>query len=122
MEMEKLDHLTRVELIEKFSSVANYAVLIGIFTNIIYTRVWCTCLNWYMYKHYFHVSSSVTARTINFHINGETGKQFANTMSIINIVKLGSRSKFYLKSLRELDLELEAIIAMSPPPPPTKHF
>ena len=86
MEMEKLDHLTRVELIEKFSSVANYAVLIGIFTNIIYTRVWCTCLNWYMYKHYFHVSSSVTARTINFHINGETGKQFANTMSIINIL------------------------------------
>ena len=35
------------------------------------------------------------------------------------IVKLGSRSKVYLKSLiRDLDLELIAIIAMSPPPPP----
>ena len=33
------------------------------------------------------------------------------------IVKLGSRSKVYLKSLiRDLDLKLEAIIAMSPPP------
>ena len=33
------------------------------------------------------------------------------------IVKLGSRSKVYLKSLiRDLDLELVAIIAMSPPP------
>ena len=32
------------------------------------------------------------------------------------IVKLGSRSKLYLKSLiRDLDLELVAIIAMSPP-------
>ena len=31
------------------------------------------------------------------------------------IVKLGSRSKVYLKSLRDLDLELVAIIAMSPP-------
>ena len=32
------------------------------------------------------------------------------------IVKLGSRSKFYLKSLiRDLDLELVAIIAMYPP-------
>ena len=36
----------------------------------------------------------------------------------ILIVKLGSRSKVYLKSLRDLDLELVAIIAMSPPPPP----
>ena len=34
----------------------------------------------------------------------------------IIIVKLGSRSKVYLKSLKDLDLELEAIIAMSPPP------
>ena len=33
----------------------------------------------------------------------------------IYIVKLWSRSKVYLKSLRDLDLELEAIIAMSPP-------
>ena len=33
------------------------------------------------------------------------------------IVKLGSRSKVYLKSLRDLDLELEAIFAM----PPTHH-
>ena len=33
------------------------------------------------------------------------------------IVKLESRSKLYLKSPRDLDLELEAIIAMSPPPP-----
>ena len=31
-----------------------------------------------------------------------------------DFVKLGSRSKVYLKSLRDLDLELEAIIAMSP--------
>ena len=31
------------------------------------------------------------------------------------IVKLGSRSKIYLKSLGDLDLELVAIIAMSPP-------
>ena len=30
------------------------------------------------------------------------------------IVKLGSRSKVYLKSLRDLDLELDSIIAMSP--------
>ena len=34
---------------------------------------------------------------------------------ILSIVKLGSRSKVYLKSLiRDLDLELVAIIAMSP--------
>ena len=34
---------------------------------------------------------------------------------IIIIVKLGSRSKVYLKSqIRDLDLELVAIIAMSP--------
>ena len=34
----------------------------------------------------------------------------------LHLVKLGSRSKFYLKSLiKDLDLELEAIIAMSPP-------
>ena len=33
-----------------------------------------------------------------------------------NIVKRGSRSKVYLKSLRDLDLELVAIIAMPPPP------
>ena len=32
----------------------------------------------------------------------------------IEIVKLGSRSKVYLKSLRDLDLELVAIIAMPP--------
>ena len=35
---------------------------------------------------------------------------------------LNSRSfniKVYFKSLRDLDLELEAIIAMPPPPPPT---
>ena len=31
------------------------------------------------------------------------------------IVKLGSRSKVYLKSLGDLDLEVVAIIAMSPP-------
>ena len=38
---------------------------------------------------------------------------------VTDIVKLGFRSKVYLKSLiRDLDLELEAIIAMSPPPPP----
>ena len=36
----------------------------------------------------------------------------------IIIVKLGSRSKVYLKSLKDLDLELEAIIAMSPPTHP----
>jgi len=35
------------------------------------------------------------------------------------IDKLGSRSKVYLKSqIRDLDLELVAIIAMPPPPPP----
>ena len=39
------------------------------------------------------------------------------------VVKLGSRSKVYLKSLiRDLDLELVAIIAMYPPPPPMKLF
>ena len=31
------------------------------------------------------------------------------------IVKLGPRSKVYLKSLRDLELELVAIIAMYPP-------
>ena len=37
----------------------------------------------------------------------------------LKIVKLGSRSKVCLKSLiRDLDLELEAIIAMPPPPQP----
>ena len=39
-------------------------------------------------------------------------------MRVINviIVKLGSRSKVYLKSqIRDLDLELVTIIAMSPP-------
>ena len=36
----------------------------------------------------------------------------------VNIVKLGSRSKVYLKFLRHLNLELDSIIAMSPPPPP----
>ena len=36
-----------------------------------------------------------------------------------DIDKLRSRSKVYLKSLiRDLDLELVTIIAMSPPPPP----
>ena len=42
-----------------------------------------------------------------------------------DIVKLGSTSKVYLKSLiRDLDLELVAIIAMSPSthPPPIKLF
>ena len=39
----------------------------------------------------------------------------------IFIVKLGSRSKVYLKSLRDLDLELVAIIAMSPPTTTTCH-
>ena len=35
------------------------------------------------------------------------------------VVKLGSRSKVNLKSLRDLDLELVAIIAcLHPPPPP----
>ena len=48
-----------------------------------------------------------------------------NSFSVLGldllIVKLGSRSKVYLKSLiRDLDLELVAIIAMSPPPP-THH-
>ena len=33
----------------------------------------------------------------------------------------GSRSKVYLKSLRDLDLELVAIIAMSPPTTTTCH-
>ena len=37
------------------------------------------------------------------------------TTNVTFIVKLGSRSKVYLKSLiRDLDLELVAIIAMSP--------
>ena len=31
-----------------------------------------------------------------------------------NIVKLRSRSKVYLKSLRDLDLEIDSIIAMYP--------
>ena len=39
------------------------------------------------------------------------------------IVKLGSRSKVNLKSLiRDLDLELEAIIAMPPPPTHPGNF
>ena len=38
------------------------------------------------------------------------------------IVKLGSRSKVYLRSLRDLDLELDSIIAMPPPPPTSKLF
>ena len=38
------------------------------------------------------------------------------------IVKLRSRSKVYLKCLRDLDLELDSIIAMPPPPPPRKLF
>ena len=38
-----------------------------------------------------------------------------STLTTCLIVKLGSRSKVYLKSLRDLDLELIAIIAMSPP-------
>ena len=38
------------------------------------------------------------------------------------IVKLGSRSKVYLKSqIRDLDLELVDIIAMSPPTHPPTH-
>ena len=41
-----------------------------------------------------------------------------STNSINIVVKLGSRSKVYLKSLGDLDLELDSIIAMSPPPPP----
>ena len=45
---------------------------------------------------------------------------------IVEIVKLGSRSKVYFKSLiRDLDLELVAIIAMSPtthPPTTIKLF
>ena len=44
----------------------------------------------------------------------------ATYLPAVIIVKLGSRSKVHLKSLiRDLDLELEAIIAMPPPPPPT---
>ena len=42
---------------------------------------------------------------------------FTNQVSKPIIVKLGARSKVYLKSLRDLDLELVAIIAMPPPPP-----
>ena len=42
-------------------------------------------------------------------------KIIAYTAIVVGIVKLGSRSKVYLKSLiRDLDLELVAIIAMSP--------
>ena len=44
--------------------------------------------------------------------------EFVSVLTVV-FVKLGSRSKVYLKSLRDLDLELVAIIAMSPPPPPT---
>ena len=32
-----------------------------------------------------------------------------------DFVKLGSRSKVYLKSLRDMDLDLDPIIDMSPP-------
>ena len=41
---------------------------------------------------------------------------FSNILKFTNnIVKLGSRSKVYLKSqIRDLDLELDSIIAMSP--------
>ena len=47
---------------------------------------------------------------------------YANLEAVID--KLGSRSKVYLKSLiRDLDLELVAIIAMSPPThPPTRKL
>ena len=31
------------------------------------------------------------------------------------VVKLGSRSKVYLKSLRDMDMDLNSIIDMSPP-------
>ena len=41
---------------------------------------------------------------------------FMSKATMEHVVKLRSRSKVYLKSLiRDLDLELEAIIAMSPP-------
>ena len=39
-------------------------------------------------------------------------------VQVLFVVKLGSRSKVYLKSLRDLDLELDSIIAM---PPTTTH-
>ena len=38
------------------------------------------------------------------------------------IVKPGSRSKVYLKSLRDLDLELVAMIAMYPPTHPENFY
>ena len=48
---------------------------------------------------------------------------FLGGVIVLEIVKLGSRSKVYFKSLiRDLDLELVAIIAMSPPPPPPKKL
>ena len=62
---------------------------------------------------------------------------FSIAFKRVSIVKLGSRSgpgqlyvnsrsfniKVYFKSLRDLDLELEAIIAMPPPPTTTtQHF
>ena len=39
-----------------------------------------------------------------------------------DIVKLGSRSKVYLKSLGDLDLELDSIIACLHPPPTHQTF
>ena len=49
-----------------------------------------------------------------FHVKEESIHSSIQTYRNIVIVKLGSRSKVYLKSLRDLDLELVAIIAMSP--------
>ena len=40
----------------------------------------------------------------------------------LSIVKPGSRSKVYLKSLRDLDLELVAMIAMYPPTHPENFY
>ena len=59
-------------------------------------------------------------RTILLHFLSEAMNQDYFCLMLFVVVKLGSRSKVYLKSLiRDLDLELVAIIAMSPPPPPT---
>ena len=54
-------------------------------------------------------------------LNANVGKSQRNPVSnmvriVFKIVKLGSRSKVYLKFLRDLDLELDSIIACPLPP------
>ena len=92
----------------------------------------CTCWCWWCYGRWHLQCRGVWNRwTSNIFLKDQTTLLDHHTTSTVeqllpcNIVKLGSRSKVYLKSLiRDLDLELVAIIAMSPtqPPPPPWNF